>query len=96
VGHHRQDIKSSHSEASWCEIPWYRCALNMLVRWIIYGMPSNSFILDCQNYFNVPYITVSQQQRKYKFFKTLAASENSLCQSLRSFAQRELNSLDHL
>jgi len=52
-------------------------------------------MLDCQNYFNFTDISVSLQQRKCKFLKTFPAYENSLCQSLRSFAERELDSLDH-
>jgi len=58
----------------------------------IFHTTSQSIILDCQNYFNIPVITVSQQQRKCKFIKKVAASENSLC----SIEQREIDSLDHL
>jgi len=62
----------------------------------IFHTTSQSIILDCQNYFNLPDISVSLQQRKCKFLKKCVASENILCQSLHSFAQRELNSFDHV
>jgi Reverse transcriptase (RNA-dependent DNA polymerase) len=62
----------------------------------IFHTTSNSIILECQNYFNFPDITVSLQQRRCKFLNKFVASENSLCQSLRSFAQRELDSLSHI
>jgi len=60
-----------------------------------FNTTSHSIILDCQNYFKIPDIAVSLQQRKCKFVKKLVTSENCLCQSLRSLAQRELDSLDH-
>jgi len=61
----------------------------------IFHTTSQLIIFDCQNYSNFPDIIVSLQQRKCKYLKTFAASENSLCQSLSSFAQRELDSLDN-
>jgi len=56
---------------------------------VFHTMPQ-SIILDCQNYFNFPDITFSLQRRKCKFLNKFAFSENSLCQSLRLFAQSEL------
>lgn len=52
---------------------------------------SQSNTIDCQNYFNFPDINASLRQRKCKFLSKFAASENSICHTLRSIAQRELD-----
>jgi len=59
----------------------------------VFHTTSQSIILDCQLFFNFPDITVSLQQRKCKFLKKFIASENTVCHSLRSFAQCELLSM---
>ena len=59
----------------------------------VFHTTSQSIILDCQLFFNFPDITVWLQQRKCKFLTKFMASENTVCHSLRSFAQCELSSI---
>jgi hypothetical protein len=52
-------------------------------------------IRDCQIFFNFPDVTVSVQQRKYKFLKRYATSENCVCRAFRNVAQSELRTIVH-